>query len=154
MYICCLVTIIIIASHLVLVHPRQIIITSKNSMHHMRQHTSGKDDELVVTEKKNVTIGCTVIGGYPLFDVEIFIGHKNVTNRFSIARTSHNRGSKCMRAAEQVVERWSHAVSVLAEDDGSFLKCIVTVPGLSPNVTSIPLVVRCKAVLFHLQLKR
>lgn len=129
------------------VHPRQMIITSKNSMHHMRQHTSGKDDELVVTEKKNLTIGCTVIGGFPLFDVEIFIGRKNVTNRFSVARTSHNRGSKCMRAAEQVVERWSHTVSVSAEDDGSLLKCTVTVPGLSPNVTAVPLVVRFMPVI-------
>jgi hypothetical protein len=77
----------------------------------------------------------------------MYIGNTDVTRLFQLRSNAKLTGVKGLRLMHYTTERVTHNFRPTSEDDGKYLKCIVTVAGLPSNFTSAKLNIYCKYTL-------
>ena len=100
---------------------------------------------LRTVESRARRLGCVAVGGYPPPGVQLYVGTRDVTSQFAFSNSvSLASGVQGLRHVSVQSERWNGEFEVAADDDGSVVKCVATVPGLRPTVQRIQLHVDCK----------
>jgi len=74
----------------------------------------------------------------------LYLGKHEITNQFSLDYTSELSGVIGLRLIEHTTIRWSDRFRVTSDHDNVRLQCIVTVPGLGSNISTVKIRVRCK----------
>jgi hypothetical protein len=122
----------------------------------------GRDGEslpvLAFVENQPRSVRCTARGGYPVPDVALHLGDRDVTDSFALRHRIELQAPplgangagllqqhRALRVIRSVAVRWNQAfrVAVDAGDDGKILQCVGTVAGLEPNYTRIRVAVNC-----------
>ena len=80
---------------------------------------------------------CVAAGGFPLPEMQITVGTRDVTREFSLSHSVTLDGIPGLRAISYLTERTTDRIAFTSRDDGLPIKCIVTVPGLTPNQTQV-----------------
>jgi hypothetical protein len=87
---------------------------------------------------------CVATGGFPLPEMQILVGSRDVTRDFSLSHSVTLDGIQGLRAISYLTERTTDKIVFAARDDGLPIRCVVTVPGLTPNQTQVYVNVLCK----------
>ena len=92
---------------------------------------------------------CVAVGGYPPPTVTLYVGGRDVSDEFQYSRSESltRSGVRGLRRIVVRSERWKNELDVAADDDGTLVKCLATVPGLKPTVDLIQLHVDCESSL-------
>jgi len=104
------------------------------------------------------SVRCTARGGYPVPDVALHLGDRDVTDSFVLrhrielqapplaAAAAQLQQHRALRVVRSVAARWNQAFRVGFEsgDDGQVLQCVATVAGLQPNYTRVQIAVYCE----------
>jgi len=101
---------------------------------------------LTFIEGRPGMLRCTSEGGYPAPDMLIYIGKHDITTNFSLVHRASMTGQKGLRVMSYTTERVSTRLLARPDFDGRKLQCIVTVPGLSANITTVKLKVKCEYI--------
>lgn len=104
---------------------------------------------LVVIDDVAVSLHCLVIGGYPPPTVSVYVGNDDVTKQFVMtSRDSALEGSRGLRQMIYSTKMSTDSLTFRSYDDGTVLRCVVNVPGLSPTYSQTTVRVLCKTPLF------
>ena len=109
-------------------------------------HTMASKRGLTFIEGRPGMLRCTSEGGYPAPDMLIYIGKHDITTNFSLVHRASMTGQKGLRVMSYTTERVSTRLLARPDFDGRKLQCIVTVPGLSANITTVKLKVKCEYI--------
>jgi len=103
---------------------------------------------LRVVEGRPVSLRCVALGGYPPPSIDLYVGGHDVTTHlaFSNSASLTAGGMPGMRHIYIRSERSTDSFTATAANDGSQLRCVVTVPGSTPHVDSVLLEVHCKII--------
>ncbi|ELT94953.1 hypothetical protein CAPTEDRAFT_222036 [Capitella teleta] len=113
-----------------------ITVTSDNATAMIPRSTK----TLTFVEHQPGTLRCVSLGGYPPPDMQLFLSdNTNITRQFSLSYASSLSGEKGLKHMTFRTERWTHDFTASGKYDGQQVKCLVTVPGLEPNVSVINL---------------
>lgn len=100
---------------------------------------------LNATSGDSVPIRCVVVGGFPFPAVDIFLGNRNVTDRFLHVRRDYNvSGERGLRLIDVLTTRWTPAFVMQPNHDGQTLQCSARVHGLDPVNDHFKLNIVCK----------
>jgi len=88
---------------------------------------------------------CVAVGGYPPPSIEVHVGSRNVSTDFTFSKAvSFNTGVLGLRQINVQSERYNNEFYVTADDDNTVIKCVASVPGLTPTVELLHLHVDCE----------
>jgi len=94
---------------------------------------------------------CVAGGGFPLPEMQITVGTRDVTNEFTLSHSVTLDGIQGLRSISYLTERTTDKIAFTSRDDGLPIKCVVSVPGLTPNETQVHISVLREALeLFFL----
>lgn len=105
-----------------------------------------KQDEvrsLTLVEGQASKLCCVSEGCYPNPEMAIYVDRRDISRLFSVRYDTQLEGEAGLRQMRFVTEWHTNDFTVSAEDDGTHVKCIVAVPGLTSNFTSLRLEVTC-----------
>jgi len=90
---------------------------------------------------------CIAVGGFPLPEMQMFVGAADVTRRFVLSHSVTLTGVRGLRSILYRTERTADKMAFTSRDDGQPIRCVVTVPGLPANHTVVSIDVLCMFVL-------
>src|SRR6218665_3471684 len=135
----------IIAIHL---HHNLPLLVSVEKVHLLDDSSSEEDSSLPTTfhlvENHPCRIRCISLGGYPPPNIELYIGHRDVTSEFLFRNDVTLTGVRGVRSMTYRTERWTSNYLPRADDNEQLLRCVALVPGLSPVIRVTTLDVDCK----------
>ena len=73
----------------------------------------------------------------------IYIGRIDITANFTRRQTARVTGHKGLRKISYRSELYTSTLTAKPTYDGQSLQCVVTVPGLQSNISTVKLRVRC-----------
>lgn len=106
---------------------------------------------LTLTEGRPVPLKCLSHGGYPPPEMTMFLGDRDITDRFRPSHTTDVTGPRGLRTIHSRTSCWSHDFTVSAADDGKTLQCVAVIAGIGMNSTNSTIYVNCK--LLHCNYK-
>ena len=111
---------------------------------HNTVHYTDVERTLTFRENTDVSLFCKSLGGCPPPEISIYLGKNDITNVFHLETYTKLTGTRGLRLIEHVTESWTDGYHVTAAHDDQRLQCILTVPGLGSNISTIKLRVICK----------
>lgn len=108
--------------------------------YHHEMHTTPSEDStnrLVFMEGIARRIRCVGVGGYPLPEIRVFLGNKEVTGMFQLTSSVSLEGARGLRLIKYRTERTTDHLAFTAHDDELPIRCVVTVPGIAANRTHV-----------------
>ena len=99
---------------------------------------------LYFTEDIPQPVQCIAKGGNPPPEVQLMIGHRDVTEQFQSQIFPRLSGMKGLRLMEIITVMSTKRLVVGPAEDGQKLECKVTVPGLGSHSTQATIQVSCK----------
>lgn len=80
---------------------------------------------------------CVTAGGYPTPELYVYVGGRELTSEMDVQQAARLTGVMGMRLMRFTTERRSNRMLFTADEDGKVVKCIASIPGLPPNITSL-----------------
>ena len=99
---------------------------------------------LTVIDGRSSKLCCLSEGWYPSPEMTVYVERRDVTALFAMRYEARLDGQPGLRQMRYTTERFTTDFVVNALDHGTYVKCIVAVPGLTSNFTSLRLNVVCK----------
>ena len=115
-----------------------------------QKNNSLSDDrlsQLTVVEGAPQDLRCVAVGGYPPPQLRVFIGDRDVTLRSPASSTSVLRGTPGLRLVVVRTERVYERLTLNADSDGLFIKCVAAVTDVGFLTTAVQLHVNCESFL-------
>ena len=139
--------------------PVENIYITKNNSAMMRTDTTAPTDVdtgQIMGTKRGLnfiegypqTLSCTSEGGFPAPEMLIYIGNHDVTSNFTLTHREKWTGLKGLRVVSYTTERVATQLMARPEFDGKKMQCIVTVPGIGANITTVKIKVRCECIIY------
>ena len=114
----------------------EIHLTSNNHTAH--------SPSLTFIEGQPSTLRCVTVGGFPTPELYVYVGGRDLTWDMTSQHSAKLSGVKGLRLMRFTTERRSDELYFTSEEDGKSMKCIVSIPGLVPNSTSVVVNVHCE----------
>jgi len=92
-------------------------------------------------------VRCVAVGGYPAPSLHLYVNERDLTSSTRLVAELSMHGQPGLRMLVTRTERRAGSTGGLVltvDDDGSRLRCVATVPGLSSNITETIVDVHCK----------
>jgi len=93
-------------------------------------------------------VRCVAVGGYPAPSLHLYVNERDLTASTRLVAQLSMHGHPGLRMLVTRTERQAGADGGLilsVDDDGSRLRCVTTMPGLSSNITETTVDVHCKS---------
>lgn len=126
---------------LILAPVENVILTQEITNHISSDFTSAS--HLTFVQNSPQSLQCVAVGGNPPPAVNVIIGKRHYTDHFSTKILPKITGKKGFRLMHSTTVLWSRDFIVSSHEDNRKLKCIATVAGLAPEVTSARIQVNC-----------
>ena len=95
------------------------------------------DNRAVFIEARPRQIRCVSEGGFPLPEMRLYVGEREVTKMFSQSNSVTLDGERGLRQIHYRIERSTSYLSFSALDDEQPIRCVVTVSGFPANQTHL-----------------
>ena len=119
----------------------RVFITDQNTT----TFEPSRQANLFFSENHSGILRCVALGGSPPPDIDVYLGHQDITSRFVLSRSPTLTRKKGLRLVYYTTERSARQFLALPEDDGKLLRCVVSVPGSPSNETVARISVHCKS---------
>lgn len=113
-------------------------------LHHLSGADSNYPHQVTFVEGAPRRMRCVATGGFPLPEMQILVGTRDVTREFALSHSVTLDGIQGLRAITYLTERTTNQMAFTSRDDGLPISCIVTVPGLTANRTQVFISVLCE----------
>ena len=129
----------------------RLYITTSNSTSE-QQHAAAVTPQLAgskitVLDTQSSSLRCLSEGGYQSPEMSMYLDGRDITKDFSLRYATELEGVRGLRQMRFTTELFSYSFRARAEDNGKTLECLVAIPGLPTNFTTIQLNVQCTSVI-------
>jgi len=107
---------------------------------------STTSSRLVYTEREFGLLRCVAFGGSPPPDIDLYVGGQDITSSLTLSRSPTLSRQRGLRLMYYTTELSTDQLQLTANDHGARLRCVVTVPGSPPNVTTAVITVHCMSL--------
>jgi hypothetical protein len=104
---------------------------------------------VTLVDNQYSTMRCVSSGSYQSPEISLYVNGRDVTDEFSLRYSTELSGERGLRKMRFTTELFSYTFRVSSDDNRKWLKCIVAVPGLPANSTSVFLNVHCELFILN-----